>query len=123
MAKIGLAKPLYKYNFSSSCPNGIITDFSEDGMIGRVDARDIIFKTLKDASINHVFYDVDVIRTNTMTVDRHLAIYPDSQYGAELKQAKGWFKFWWRFNGMLMGFDYYLYFEDESEMIAFQIVR
>lgn len=123
LAKLGLATPLYKYNFSASCPNGIITDFSEDGMIGRTDARDIIFKALKTASIEHVYYVVDEILTSTKTVDRHLAIYPDSDYGRKLKDATGWNKFMWRFGGILMGFDYSLYFEDESQIVAFQIVR
>lgn len=123
MAKIGLAKPLYSYDFSASCANGIVTDFSEDGMTGRMDARDIIIKALKDASIEHIFYSVDTVLTNFKTIDRHLAIYPESEYGARIKAATGWRKLIWRFGGVLMGFDYRLYFEDEGERLAFQFVR
>ena len=123
MAKFGLATPLYKYDFSAASPKGIVSEWSEDGMIGRMEARDIIFRALKDASIDHIYYSVDKVLTNTNTVDRHLSIYPDSEYGAELKAAKGWFWFWWKFNGMLLGYDYFLYFENESDITAFQIVR
>ena len=123
LAKIGLAKPLYRYNFSASCPKGIIQDFSEDDMMGRLDARYAIQDALKDASIPHVYYSVDRVFTNTSTLGRHLHIWPDSEWGKELKKMTGLRKLFCSFGGMLMGFDYYLYFEDPCELSAFQIVR
>ena len=123
LAKIGLARALYKYDFSASCPGGIVSDFSEDGLIGRMDARDQIVQALKDASISHIYYSVDKVLTNISTIDRHLKVYPDSDYAKDLKAAKGLQKFMWRFGGMLFGYDYYLYFERESDITAFQIVR
>jgi hypothetical protein len=123
LAKIGLAKPLYKYNFSDSCPKGIVQDFSTDGMLGRLDARCVIQDALKDASIPHIYYSVDRVLTNTSTLDRHLQIWPDDAWGRELKKMTGLRKLFFSFGGILMGFDYYLYFEDLCELSAFQIVR
>lgn len=123
LAKIGLAKPLYGFNFSATCPKGIISEFSEDGMIGRADAREEIKTILKDLNINHVYYIWDTITTNLRTLDRHMKIYPDSHYGAALKNAKGLQKFFWRYGGLGLGHDYYLYFEDENDCMAFQLMR
>lgn len=123
MAKFGLTTPLYKYDFSAASPKGIVSEWSEDGMIGRMEARDIIFKALKACSIDHVYYSWDTVKTNLKTLDRHLSIYPDSEYAEELKNAKGLQKIFWRFGGLLLGHDYCLYFENEADIVAFQIVR
>lgn len=123
IAKFGLCHPLYKYNFSASCPKGIVTDFSIDGTTGRVDARFAIIQALTDASIPHVYYSIDTVLTNVRTLDRHFKIWPDSQWGQDLKNLKGLRKLIYSFGGMLMGFDYYLYFEDLNHLTAFQIVR
>src|SRR3546814_15822282 len=60
-------------------------------------------QALKDASISHIYYSVDKVLTNISTIDRHLKVYPDSDYAKDLKAAKGLQKFMWRFGGMPFG--------------------
>lgn len=123
LAKVGLAKPLYKYDFSASCPNGIVLDVSEYGMIGQNQAYRQILDILIKSGIDCVYYSVDKITANTKTVDRYLKIYPDSNWAQEIKNYTGWRKWLYSIGGVFIGFDYFLYFENECDRNVFILMR
>lgn len=115
---------LHRYEYSANMPFGVIGMYTEDELIGCSHAKDQILKIADILNMPLIRYWAAPIYHGPKSEKLFNTIYPEHDYPYKHKDHTiSMESMWSTFSKDIFCYRYFLYFESEEDMTAFQIVR
>lgn len=115
---------LNKLVYTDQHPKGFASEFTEDGLIGKIDTFYKFRDNLEDAKIGTVYYRWEKIKLTRKTLPIFESIYPDSHLVISINNLTWLGRILYEYiSPYVMGYRMILYFKSESDLTVFQIIR